>query len=1254
MRLFTGHEQDIEVRTSIKLLLWLFAGTGTLLAVLVALLYFVDVNLYRDRIEQQVSTAFGREVILEGALSLEPSLSPRFTVNGLKISNPDWASRPFLAVVDKFDIRVSLLALLRGDLEIIRLEFHGVDLFLEEAADGDNNFTFGGSGEAAALPSIESMSLYDASIAYATPGNPVRRLHLAQVTARKVPGQPVELDADTTLNALPVTISIRGEPQVDGQPNGPWHVTLLGESGGISLRVEGSLADPADWHQGEYRLELSGRHLDNLETLTGVTLPEAGPYKLGANIRFSLNEYLTVSDLSTQLDDTDISGSLHWDKSTSPPAIKVRLDSQHIDARDVGGSEPLPGAADQKSMDYWDQSLDISLAGAVDLDVEVRIQRLDVLEKPLQDIVLTAYADREQLRLAVDRATMEDTHITAYAALPWGERLTALAPQAVSLKTLLQHAELDIRAQAPGAIHQYETTLMGEPLAIKLSSIELTARPESALMIRAEATLDDKPITVKLQGEPLATLLQHPAGPWPSLALEVRSDVIQLNARGSVAHPLEAEGFDVRYALSGPDIAALLPLQGAWSLAGHYADLPDRHVFDELNFTIGKSDIGGRIVFHMDGPRPTLSANLNSGQLHIDEILSDNAGEASTVASLNQPLDVGGLGAIDLDVEVRIRQLEGLEKPVQNVLLSVHANEQNLTLEPVRATLDGINFDARARLPWGERLAALGKNGVSITQLVQHADLALQAKALDGKLHYQADLMGQPVALSLGAFEASARPGKALRISAKATLDDKPVQVNLQAGPLAKLLQQPDGPWQDLALEVQGGDISLQVNGSVNQPFEATGFDIQYALQGAKIEALLPLFNVILTLEGAYALTGHFADLTDRVVFDELKITTGKSDIGGHISVYQGKHRPRVVANLHSEQIYLGELLPVSETELVSETGPVPEAEHRVIPDYNLPIERMHEIDGELHFKGERLRTAAGDLGDISFTATLQDSVFRLDHFRVRGWGGALIESNGTIDASQNPPVITLQWIARQLNYGVLLEQAGFAETMEGTLDITLNLSGTGRTRREYLDDADGQLVIVGQQGKFGSRRLDLWGSDLVTTMLSREWRSEDVTDLNCLVARVRIEDGVASSDDLLVDTGRITIGAAGTVDLESEELNLVIAPRPKRASLVSLTSPVHVTGTMAAPEVNVTVLPRNRMAAAGTGLMTGLVNPAALLFTFSRTGSGEANPCAAAVEEAMVMKGRADELDDPPSTSSPKRFSLLPGCSPAGQRPVH
>jgi hypothetical protein len=599
---------------------------------------------------------------------------------------------------------------------------------------------------------------------------------------------------------------------------------------------------------------------------------------------------------------------------------------------------------------------------------------------------------------------------------------------------------------------------LGRPLDLTLSTVEATARPGAALTIRAEAALNDKPVTVNLKGEPLAALLQRPTGPWRKLALEVRGDDIRLDASGSVARPFEAEGFDVSYALSGADIDDLLPLQGAFSLSGHYADHTDRHLFDELKVTVGRSDIGGRILVYRDGQRPRLVANLDAGRIHLDDILPDNGEKTKTADDWDQPFDIGGLGAVDLDVEVRVRQLQGLAKPLQDIRLSAHASGQTLTLAPLQGTLDGIQLDAQMRLPWGKRLTALGEDAISVQRLVQQADLVLKARVPEGKLHYRTVLMGQPVDLELTGFEATALPGKVLKVSAKALLDDNPLDVNLQAEPLAQLLQRPTGPWQDLALELRKDDSRFHATGSIDRPFEASGFDVDYELSGAEIDTLLPLFDLILPLEGAYSLTGHFYDLPDRVVFDELKIRAGGSDIGGRISVYQGEQRPRVIAHLNSEQIYLTKLLPVSDTEAA------PDAERRVIPDYNLPIERMREIDGELHFKGKRLRTDAGDLGDISFSATLKDGVFRMDPFRVGGWAGALIESDGLIDASQDPPAIQWQWTARQLNYGVLLEQSGFAETVEGTLDITLHLSGSGRSRREVLSDANGQLIIVGQQ----------------------------------------------------------------------------------------------------------------------------------------------------------------------------------------------
>jgi len=315
----------------LKLLLWLLACISVLLLALVALLFFVDVNHFRPQIEQQISNAFGREVTLEGPLTLEPSLAPRFTLGGLKISNPAWASRPNLARVDTLDIRIALLPLLERKLEIVSLEFHGVDLQLELTEEGENNFTFPEPATPGAAPVIEGMSLHDVTMAYLLPGPLLRSVHLEQAKARKVPGEPIEVDARTTINAVPIRLSLQAEPLEEASAQGAWKTTLIGEIGTLSLRLVGRVGDPGDRDHGRYQLHLKGSDLDDLEKLSGLDMPDMESYALDAKVAFDLDDYLKVDEFSVSIGGSDLHGSIDWDIAAERPAMTIRLASQLLD-----------------------------------------------------------------------------------------------------------------------------------------------------------------------------------------------------------------------------------------------------------------------------------------------------------------------------------------------------------------------------------------------------------------------------------------------------------------------------------------------------------------------------------------------------------------------------------------------------------------------------------------------------------------------------------------------------------------------------------------------------------------------------------------------------------------------------------------------------------------------------------------------------------------------------------------------------------
>lgn len=86
-------------------------------------------------------------------------------------------------------------------------------------------------------------------------------------------------------------------------------------------------------------------------------------------------------------------------------------------------------------------------------------------------------------------------------------------------------------------------------------------------------------------------------------------------------------------------------------------------------------------------------------------------------------------------------------------------------------------------------------------------------------------------------------------------------------------------------------------------------------------------------------------------------------------------------------------------------------------------------------------------------------------------------------------------------------------------------------------------------------------------------------TQINCFVGRFDIQDGVARSTALVMDTADTVVVGDGEVDLESEALDLSLKPTVKRGigvdgigklslNLGQLTRPLKLTGTLSDPDL--------------------------------------------------------------------------------------
>jgi uncharacterized protein involved in outer membrane biogenesis len=405
--------------------------------------------------------------------------------------------------------------------------------------------------------------------------------------------------------------------------------------------------------------------------------------------------------------------------------------------------------------------------------------------------------------------------------------------------------------------------------------------------------------------------------------------------------------------------------------------------------------------------------------------------------------------------------------------------------------------------------------------------------------------------------------------------------------------------------------VQFRAEGTIARPFDRKEFDLEHEISGKEIEGLAPLIDFAVPLRGEFRAKGRVSARGSRFTYEE-DLRIGKTDLKANITVVRQPPRPTITARIFTRELHLDDVELFYEDE---DTGPA-EDTSRVIPDYTLPIDALTAADLDLDVKAERIITGIGDLGDLVSKVNLKDGRFKAS-LSITGLTGAEISQEFDINAAVKPPLNRIQLTVKDLDYGFYQRKMLDRDLIEGRVDLYVKLSGPGATRRTFLGNADGRITIIAGPGKITGRRLDLWAADLLPTLLSPRWQREPVTEMNCMVAHIELQDGLAEIEDILLDTRRITIAGSGILDLETEELDVFIAPRPKRASLVSLANPVEIKGTLSQPEVSVARLPTRRWIGRGAGIAGSLINPAFLVLVFGDTGTGVANPCVAAVERA-------------------------------------
>ncbi|MBI9074601.1 MAG: AsmA family protein [Desulfatibacillum sp.] len=500
----------------------------------------------------------------------------------------------------------------------------------------------------------------------------------------------------------------------------------------------------------------------------------------------------------------------------------------------------------------------------------------------------------------------------------------------------------------------------------------------------------------------------------------------------------------------------------------------------------------------------------------------------------------------------------------------------------------------------------------------------------DAQITYKDGKTGASHQLALANVEAGLDKKEGLKFSVQGTYNDQPFQVEGDSGQIAQALN-PNEPWP-FQIEAQAGGATVSLEGSVKDLAGGTGLELLFSVFGKNLTDLNTLAGAELPDIGKYSLSGKIMDTGPKAFhISDLKGELGESDLSGAASLDINGKRPFVNLSLASKTLDLRPFLPnksvpIEKGQPKAETEPKQKSE-RVLPDDPLPTDLFFLADCKADIRAETIQLQGYALTNLLVDLILKNGVLDVPTLKATGGEGTLDLALKAAALGKNMDLegkATLD----QLNLGGLLGFMGITEAFKGDLDLGLDFKGKGATVREIMAGLDGFLSLSVKDGKLLNKYLDLLGGDLtsgVMRMINPAAEKKDYTKVNCLIARLNVENGLTDTKVMVMDTEYMSIIGQGTIDFKTEKLNMSLDPMPKKGmlsgvnlsfSLSELAQPFALGGTLAAPKL---VIDRTKAAltlgkGVGGALLFGPAGAAAALLGGSQT---DENPCESAVAAA-------------------------------------
>ena len=747
--------------------------------------------------------------------------------------------------------------------------------------------------------------------------------------------------------------------------------------------------------------------------------------------------------------------------------------------------------------------------------------------------------------------------------------------------------------------------VINEPFSFNANGL-INGRPfdvlgEAGLQQGSDLHAEDEPLVVKVNANVLG---------------------IFLTAAGEIKQPIINGGIDIDISLTSKDLNNSFVLATGQSLNQYsvktnhaiplqlslnLSNLEGDYEFRNINLKLADSDLKGEASLVLNVERPKLSARLSSKKINLDRVLKKNRSSnevgAKAVSKISEAtLDFSWLNKIDADIRYDVRQVVVEEFFPEKFLINLSLNSGQLKVDKFDFDIGKAIFRSQIFIDGRQR-----KSVVEAKAEIKEFDLLLLDKYLNmsvlqqGKLNADINVVGageevKELLMSLSgasrvrlknlyfshAFDRKkhdfhietlgldfAEMNAPVTFSLNGEVDKKEVVMSGELLTMASLINNSD---TDLLVKANAFEINISSEIFSAEPVSLDSIQVDVSLSMRSLENSFGLISKIFPeVKFDHDIpslpTSVNAELNisrNSVTAKNIELLIGDNDVQGEATIDTSKNKMYISLDLASEVVDINSLYPSVDKRKLEKNKSL--KSDKLFSAEPLPsLEFLDDFDADVRYQLAKLTANNESIKNISLNMKVNDGVMRVKPLK-------LDFEKGTIDtklilSDDNEWHFQLSSEIRRLDYDRLMAFLAVGEFARGDLDADIDLQSAGDSVSDLMADLGGQVRITTEGGSIDTGAMRLLSRDISSLIPFTD--KSDRQKIRCAVAQFNINDGLAKTHALVLDTGIVSALGSGEINLATEEINLYVAPRTKRTSVIKLALvPLDVRGPLVSPSI--------------------------------------------------------------------------------------